>query len=182
MIKMSETKQKQTFGILATLAGVILVALVGYYIFINYMTVFVPNLASYSLLLIAVVAGIAAFFNPCNFAVLPAYLSYYYSLTEKADKSKNKFKTILLYGIVAALGIVTFNLILGSLIGLLGAGFGKSFALKGDAPNQLVRIFRGIVGAIILALGLIHISKIELNLSWLNAISNKFSLKKSKNI
>ena len=177
--------KKQTKSMLLILVGIILVALAGYFIFVNYMTVFVPNIASYSLLLIAIIAGIAAFFNPCNFAVLPAYLSYYYSISEKTTKPKNKLKTILLYGLAAALGIVVFNLILGSLIGLLGAGFGKSFALAGETPNLLtglfVRVFRGTIGSILIILGYLHFSGIGFHLGFLDRLSKKFSESKQKN-
>lgn len=175
--------KNQITSIILSLAGIILVALAGYFIFINYMTVFVPNIASYSLVLIAIVAGIAAFFNPCNFAVLPAYLTYYYSssVTEKTTDTGGKIKTIFFYGIIAALGVITFNLILGGLIGVLGAGFGKSFALAGDTPNLFVRIFRGIIGSILIILGTFHFAGIGFHSGFINKITQKFSTSTQKN-
>ncbi|MCH7850364.1 MAG: hypothetical protein IH845_01845 [Nanoarchaeota archaeon] len=174
--------KKQTRDMILILMGIIIVALVGYFIFIKYMTVFVPNISSYSLILIAIVAGIAAFFNPCNFAVLPSYLSYNYSLSEETSKtSKNKFKSILVYGLVAALGIIVFNLILGSLIGLLGAGFGKSFALAGDTPNLIVRIFRGVIGSILIVFGFLHLSGRGVQFKFISKISQSLSSSKQTN-
>ena len=150
---------KQFIGTLVTLAGIILVALIGYFIFLKFMTVFVPNLASFSLIVVAIVAGIAAFFNPCNFAILPAYITYYSSATEKVKAKKEKKvqrRNVLLFGLVAGLGIVAFNLILGSIIAFLGVGIAKGFALAGTDPNVYVRIFRGVVGVALIGFGFMN--------------------------
>lgn len=147
---------KNGFGaLILTLAGLITLSTIGYLIFLKYMTVFVPDIANYSLILIAVVAGVAAFFNPCNFTALPVYLGYYHSLT---DDNGRRVGLILNYGIIAALGVITFNLILGTFIGILGAGFGKSLALAGEGPNVLVLSFRGLVGIILMILGYMSLS------------------------
>ena len=45
---------------------------------------------------------------------------------------------------------------LGSVIGILGAGFGKSLGLAGENPSIVVRWFRGIAGVFILYLGFSH--------------------------
>ena len=112
-------------GILLALLAVIGIIGAGYFVFILFMTKVVPDLASFSVVLVAIVAGIATFFNPCSFAVLPAYLSRFFSVNEVSNK---KVKVIY-YGIIVSLGIVTFNLVFGSIIGLLGENFAKSFAL-----------------------------------------------------
>jgi len=168
----------QIKSLILTLFAIVLVAFVGYFIFINYMTVFVPNIASYSLLLIAVVAGVAAFFNPCNFAVLPAYLTYYYSASdsEKAQETKGKIRTVFFYGLIAALGVIAFNLILGVLIGAFGASLGKSFGLAGDSPNLFVRIFRGIIGSSLIVLGIFHFKGVSFHSGFVNKITQKLSI------
>ncbi|MBI3631628.1 MAG: hypothetical protein HY219_02075, partial [Candidatus Staskawiczbacteria bacterium] len=99
--------------------------------------------------IVAIVAGIAAFFNPCSFAVLPAYITGIFLRKQKKTKSER----IVYYGILAALGIVTFNLLLGSIMGILGESFVKSFTLT----HPFVRIFRGSVGLILLLLGLMYL-------------------------
>jgi len=172
---------KSISSLIAVLLGIVLVSIVGYVVFLKYMTVFIPSIESYSLFLIAIIAGIAAFFNPCNFIVLPAYLSYYYQVTEKKTHNQdNKIKKILLYGVIAALGVVTFNLILGSFIGLLGAGFGKSFALAGNTPNLFVRVFRGAIGSILIILGILHISGVSFQINFINKMTQS-SISEQKN-
>jgi len=54
------------------------------------------------------------------------------------------------------LGVITFNLLLGAIIGLFGAGLGKSLGLAGENPSIPVRWLRGVVGALLVYLGLSH--------------------------
>ncbi len=139
-------KQINKFRFLLTV--LILVAILGYIIFSYFVVKVVPGI-SLSLFIVAIVAGIAAFFNPCSFVVLPAYITGV--LLKKEKKSKRE--RIVYYGALAAIGLLTFNLILGIVMGLLGEGFVKSFALS----HPLVRAFRGGVGLILLILGLMYL-------------------------
>jgi len=136
-------------GILLVLLALIAIIGVGYYTFILFMTKVVTNLASFSIIFVAVIAGVATFFNPCSFSVLPAYLTRFFSVSEV---SRNRTKVVY-YGLIASLGIITFNLVFGSLIGILGENFAKSFALATDNPNTGVLIFRGFIGTILIILG-----------------------------
>jgi len=146
---------------------------VGYLTFLYFVISVVPSITTFNLLLVAVVAGIATFFNPCSFPFIPAYLTKYYTLKEKATKS-NK---VLLYGIFGALGLVTFNILLGLAIALLGAGFGKSLALSGPDPSLAVRWLRGVVGVLLVYLGISHVAGRGFPLGFL---SPKISLQKIK--
>jgi len=133
--------------ILALVAG-------GYGLFIWFVINIMKGGAAFGLLFVAVVAGVASFFNPCAFPLLPAYLAQYY--TTKEGEGRKPMNQLLLSGIAAALGLITFNLLLGSIIGILGAGFGKSLGLAGENPSIPVRWFRGIVGVFLLYLGFSH--------------------------
>jgi len=136
----------------------IILALVvgGYSLFIWFIINIMRGDAAYGLLFVALIAGIASFFNPCSFPILPAYLAQYFSTKDTKDLSNQR--RMLLYGLLAALGVITFNILLGSLIGLLGVGFGKSLALAGEDPSLIVRWVRGIVGALLFLLGFSHIT------------------------
>ena len=150
---------------------VILIAIiaVGYYGFLFFMTSVVPSFSSYGLILVAIIAGIAMFFNPCSFTLLPTFLTFF--ATKDELKDENKLGKFLLYGLFASLGIVTFSIILGSLIGLLGIGFGKSFALAGNDPNLSVRIFRGAIGSLIVIFGIMQFRGVSFNTGFLNKLS-----------
>jgi len=158
----------------------ILIAIIaaGYYTFIYFMTRVVPNFSSFSLILVAIIAGVSMFFNPCSFSLLPTFLTFFATKSELKDEKKlGKF---LLYGLFASLGIITFSVILGSLIGLLGAGFGKSFALTGDSPSLFVRIFRGIIGSLLAFFGIMHFRGAGLHLGFLEKFSNRIMSPKDK--
>ena len=135
---------------------IIILALVvsGYGLFIWFVITIMKGGAAFGLLFVAVVAGVASFFNPCAFPLLPAFLAQYY--TTKEGKREKSAKHILFSGFAAALGVTAFNLLLGSILGLLGAGFGKSLGLAGDNPSVPVRWLRGIVGVFLVYLGFSH--------------------------
>ena len=80
--------------ILALVAG-------GYGLFIWFVLNIMAGGAAYGLLFVAAVAGIASFFNPCAFPLLPAYLAQYYA-TKEGGKKKSA-KHILFSGFAAAL-------------------------------------------------------------------------------
>ncbi len=134
---------------LISLIGLVLIALSGYLMFSYFVVKVMPETLSLSLFIVAVSAGIAAFFNPCSFAVLPAYIT---GIFIRKGRKVNSEK-IIYHGVLAALGIVTFNLLLGSIMGIFGEGFIKSFTLA----HPLVRAFRGSVGLILLFLGLMYL-------------------------
>lgn len=151
--------------------SILLIAIVaaGYSTFIYFMKTVVPSFSSYGLFIVAVVAGISMFFNPCSFTLLPTFLTFF--ATKSELREEKKLGTFLLYGLSASLGIVTFSLILGGAIGLLGAGFGRSFALGGDAPNVYVRLFRGIVGGLLAFFGILHFKGVSFRTGPFNKIS-----------
>ncbi len=123
----------------------------GYAGFIFFLTRVLPETSLYGLILVAVVAGVAGFFNPCAFPLLPAYLGGF--LLEGVKKPGG---AIFRSGLSSALGVITFNIILGAVLAILGAGFGASFGITGPESNVYVRGLRIVVGAFLVYLGLSH--------------------------
>lgn len=139
----------------------------GYALFIYLIVNALPNAASLGIIFVSIVAGIASFFNPCAFPILPGYLAQYYvnappspelrrAGPTNGDQKKSRLGPILLYGFVAAVGVIIFNIFLGAVVGGLGAGFANSLGLTGPNPNIYIRWFRGIVGAFLILLGYSH--------------------------
>lgn len=56
-------------------------------------------------------------------------------------------------GLAAAVGVLTFTLILGFVIGLLGVSAGQALSISEPDPSRFVLWFRGGVGLILVALG-----------------------------
>src|SRR3989338_9397043 len=69
------------------------------------------------------IAGLAAFFAPCSFAILPGYISHYISKRSSKD-IKNNFANNLLrglaFGIIASAGFFTVFGLAGAAVLLLG--------------------------------------------------------------
>lgn len=141
-------KTSNTFLISMSLILIFAVILLGYFTFRYFVTGVTKSFESYSLLFLAIVAGVATFFSPCSFPTLPAYLVSFYG------KKRKGISKIAYYGVLTALGIIVFNIIFGSLIGFLGENFAKSFSLSTDQPNLYVRIFRGVVGSALIVFGI----------------------------
>ncbi len=65
---------------------------------------------------IAALFGIVTFFSPCSLPMLPGYITYYIKQESTTGKKQNP----LVGGIVAAVGIITFFVIIGILVAVLG--------------------------------------------------------------
>lgn len=151
----------------------------GYALFIYLLVNAFPNASSLGIVFISVVAGIASFFNPCAFPILPGYLAQYYVSASPTEPKRSRLGTILLYGFIAAIGVVIFNIFLGAVIGVLGTGFAKSLGLTGPNPNLYIRWFRGIVGAFLVLLGYSHATGRGINFSRLGHWIPRYKQSKS---
>lgn len=143
-------------GFLIYIALVIGLTASGYALFIYLLVNAFPNATSFGIVFVSVVAGIASFFNPCAFPILPGYLAQYYISAPKQEERQSRFGAILLYGFIAAIGVIVFNIFLGAIVGGLGTGFANSLGLSGPEPNIYIRWFRGIVGVLLILLGYSH--------------------------
>jgi len=112
-----------------------------------------PDLGIFNLYALAVVAGVASFFSPCAFPLLPGYLSAYYLAGQNEHGARPAASRGLALGLAAALGVMSFTLILGLIIATLGTGVGESLSISSAEPSQFVRVFRGVVGLVLLTLG-----------------------------
>lgn len=147
---------KQTRAAILQYAGwvsaVLLLILSGYYGFRVFATT--PDLSIFNLYTLAVAAGVASFFSPCAFPLLPSYFSFYQTAQADMGASSTPSNRALRLGIAAALGVITFNLVLGFGIAAMGSGIAKSLSISGPEPSQFVRYFRGGVGVVLITLGI----------------------------
>lgn len=69
------------------------------------------------------IAGLAAFFAPCSFAILPGYISYYISKYADKERKSSLWNNILqglIFGIIASAGFFTVFGLAGAAVILLG--------------------------------------------------------------
>jgi cytochrome c-type biogenesis protein len=110
------------------------------------------SMNSMPIILIAFAAGIASFFSPCAFPMLPGYVGYYLGIEEhkKQEEKKMLLKKALFTGTAAALGILLIYLFIGFLIMLIGPSI-----------YPFIPFFTPLVAIIIIVLGLLMLSKVQ---------------------
>lgn len=99
-------------------------------------------------------AGVAAFFNPCSYAMLPAYVSYYLGRGGKREKTKSALRRGLEgagFGSAATLGFLSVFLIVGALVSWVGEGIKPYFPW-----------LSAVVGIVLVSMGLLWSANIPL--------------------
>jgi cytochrome c-type biogenesis protein len=152
-------------GLMLALAALIAAGYLGFRTFAT-----VPDLGAFNLYLLAIVAGVASFFSPCAFPLLPSYFSFYHQAGESTGAAAHRGRSIQL-GLSAALGVMTFTLFLGLIIAALGTGFAEGLSISGPEPSQFVRGFRGAVGALLLGLGIAQLAGLNLKPKFMEAFA-----------
>jgi len=90
----------------------------------------------------AIGAGILTFFSPCSFPMLPAYLTFYLGLDEKEER--NTWKRGVMNGLISASAFL-----------LIFSAFGIMTSLFSSYINPYIRYVEPIVGAILIAMGIL---------------------------
>jgi len=135
------------FKYLVGLVVLTILSLAGYFVFLGFIT---QNQVLLSVFPLAIVAGVASFFSPCVFPLLPTVVA----TTLKAERKINP----LLLGLTGALGVASFLLILGLIIAAVGQPLGV-------ALQQNLGIIRGVVGVFLIYLAVNQLSdKFHFNL------------------
>ncbi len=96
---------------------------------------------------LALFAGIASFFSPCSFPMLPGYMAYYFGIGKKEEHRYRKAAT---GGVAAALGIITVYVIVGALLIFFGS------AITPYVPQMGL-----IVGILLVLLGILMFTPLQ---------------------
>lgn len=120
--------------LLGTLTALLLIMGAGWYLWNGYVPRELGSVAGGFYIIFAFLAGIASFFAPCAFVLLPGYVSYYLGLEENRGPAY--------IGVTTAAGILAFYLILGILVYVLGS-----------AISPYLRYFKPAVGFLLVLLG-----------------------------
>lgn len=136
------------YGLLVV--SVFVIALVGFFIFIEYIQLDLAEFAASGLLLLAIVAGTASFFSPCSFPLLATLLA---RETGMDSASKASTPKALQFATALSVGAIVFLLIMG---GLIAAGAGPLMR-QVTFTSTVGRILRGLIGTFLIVLGLIQV-------------------------
>lgn len=171
------------FYFVLTLAILTLIGFVGYYFgFLGFIhNVMMPEaFGNFPLVGLSILFGAAAFFSPCSFTVLPAYVSHYLIRDNKTEVLTNRSGNIvkgLHFGFIAAMGVLTINLIIGFIIAVLGntAPFAKD--PRQDIP--LILAIRTAAGLVIAYLGAMTVLGKPFHIPFIENVIGRLSFKKS---
>lgn len=123
-------KQLVLFKFVLTTIILLVIGVLGYFIFLGFIN---KNQLLLSTFPLAIVAGLASFFSPCAFPLLPAAV---------ATNLKQSAKTNpLIAGVVSSLGVATFLLLFGLVIGFIGQSLGVILQSNLAVIRAIVGIF-----------------------------------------
>ena len=128
------------------------------------------NLALVSL---AFSAGLVSFVNPCGFALLPVYITYYFK-NEGLEKSSlaRKIFSGLVFGLMVSLGFAAVSSIIGLIVSYIGKGLLK-----------YVGWFDLFIGLLLIVIGFIYLLNLNdrINMSKLTNLGEKLKSNKLSN-
>lgn len=169
---------KNTSYFLITIIILTLLGLAGYYYgFLGFIyNVMMPeSFGNFPLVVLSIIFGIAAFFSPCSLTVLPGYVSHY--LTQDSQEQKRAISKGLYFGFIAALGILTVNIIIGFTVALLGSAAPFAKDPRQDIP--LILGVRIVAGFIIAYLGFLTVMEKPFEIPFIQNIIGRINFRKS---
>lgn len=130
-------------------------------------------MVNYALASLAFSAGMISFVNPCGFALLPVYVTYYFK--NEGLETANLFRRVfagLIFGLMVSLGFVVAF----SIIGLIVTYLGRSLL-------KYVGWFDLLIGFLLVAIGVIYLFNLNsrINLNKLTIFGEKLKSNKLKN-
>ncbi len=105
-----------------------------------------------SMVIVAILAGVASFFSPCAFPMLPGYMAYFLGLqTSMKEQSKRSlYKRAVFGGISGGIGIIFIYLVIGIIVLAFGSAVASYIPLLGP-----------IVGVILIILGILMMTNVQ---------------------
>lgn len=175
---METENRKLVAYVLLVILIIVIIGFLGYYFgFLGaiYNVMMPQTFSKFNIITLSIIFGLAAFFSPCAFTVLPAYVSNY--LTKKEEKEKPKLSKLLKLGLFAALGIIVVNMIIGTVIAILGSATPFAKDPRQDIP--LILAIRTIAGFFIAFLGFMTLMHKSFNIGFIQNFLSKKEFSKS---
>lgn len=145
-------------------AGLVLAGLSGYLGYLAYPRFHLPSVAGTALLVLAAVAGVAAFFSPCSFPLLLTLLA---REIRGKEGGRQRAGVALVFAGAFSAGAVAFVVLLGLLIALGGRGVAASITFTSPA-GRAIRITMGL-GLILL--GLVQMERLPVSFHWVDRLT-----------
>jgi len=125
-----------------------------------------------SMVILAITAGVASFFSPCAFPMLPGYMAYFIGLqtSQKEELSaKKSYIRSFLGGMSSGIGIISIYVIIGII-----------FLSLGELANPYIPLLSPTIGIILIVLGALLFTNIEYSklIRPFQKLASKFKRKK----
>lgn len=120
---------------------------------------------------VSVLAGLAAFFSPCAFGLLPAYFGFYLAASPPEPGPGNT--TALKLGMAAAAGITVPGIALAALVATLGPVFARDLPFFTTDPNEVVQAVRLLLGTMLILLGIAQLRGRAVGAGALSAVASR---------
>lgn len=111
------------------------------------------------LLVLAGGAGVASFFSPCSFPLLVTMLARPVAAEAEALQAGRPYRKALTFASAMSVGAAAFLLVFGTIIALGGDALFGGLSFTGSSG----RILRGVLGALLIALGLIQLNRLPIS-------------------
>lgn len=174
---MKKENKKIYAYVLFVILFMVIIGFLGYYfgfLGVIYKIMVPQTFSKFNIITLSIIFGVAAFFSPCAFTVLPSYVSNYLT---KEEKQKPKFSKLLKLGFFAALGIIAVNVVIGIVIGVLGSATPFAKDPREDIP--LILAIRAIAGFFIAFLGFMTLMHKSFNVGLIQNFLSKKNISKS---
>lgn len=136
------------------------------YVFPNFSRI--GTYSSSAIIVFAFFAGLASFFSPCVFGLLPGYISYFFALSKRTSNEKMSEpwnpKSPLTLGLLGAFGIFVFILVFGIIVSLLGW-----------TVEPYLRLFSPLIGVVFIILGASLFMGYTLDMSFVQRVIGRVS-------
>ena len=130
-------------------------------------------MVNFALASLAFSAGLVSFVNPCGFALLPVYITYYFR-NEGLEKRSlaRRILASLIFGLMVSLGFVAVFSLIGFIVTYIGRGL-----------LRYVGWFDLFIGILLMIIGFIYLFNLnsKINLSKLTNLGEKLKSNKLKN-
>ena len=111
------------------------------------------DLQQVSIFALAAIAGVASFFSPCSFPLLPGYMAFFLTLDAKAQGTMTKRRAVIA-GMLSSFGII---LVYGIIAGVL--------VLTAGVAAAYVPPLQALVGGLLIVMGAVMFTAVQYN--WL---------------
>jgi cytochrome c-type biogenesis protein len=163
---------KPVWYAIIAIAALVVLGFIGYsagFLGTVYKVIMPERLGAFPLIVLSIIFGIAAFFSPCAFTVLPGYVAHVLAGGVKRRLAPRQVVWQSLgLGLIGGAGILLVNMVVGLVIAVLGAA--APFAKDPRQDIAIILAVRAVAGLVIAALGVVTLLGKGIRVAWIHRL------------